>query len=99
MEISLLGFLLLILLAGVCGAIAKAIVGMRRGGLLASIGLGFIGGLIGVILADAADLPAILPIDVGGMTFPLVWALLGTVLVVLAVAAFSGRRPRHRHAW
>lgn len=98
MEISLLGLLLLIVLAGICGAIAKAIVGMRRGGLLASIGLGFLGGLIGVILADITNLPAILAIDLGGMTFPFVWALLGTVLLVMAVAAFSGRRPR-RHAW
>ncbi len=89
MGLSLLGFMLLLLLAAVVGFVAQAIVGFRRGGLLAAIGLGFVGGLIGIVLARALDLPMWLAVDLGGMTFPIVWALLGTILLVATVAALT----------
>jgi uncharacterized membrane protein YeaQ/YmgE (transglycosylase-associated protein family) len=102
MNISLLGFLALLAIAAIVGFVAKAIVGFHRGGLLAAIGLGFAGGLIGIILADATNLPELVTINIGGMMFPLVWALLGTILLVAVVAlatrgAYTG--PRRRWGW
>ena len=90
MEINLIGFLILLALALVVGLVAKAIMGFQRGGLLAAIGLGFIGGLIGVVLANETGLPTLLAVDVGGMRFPLVWALVGTLLVIAIVSLFTG---------
>jgi uncharacterized membrane protein YeaQ/YmgE (transglycosylase-associated protein family) len=97
MDISLLGFIVLIALSALVGLIAKAIVGFHGGGLLAAIGLGFVGGLVGIILANALGGPMILAVDLGGMTFPVVWALLGTILLVALVAVVTRRTPLTTH--
>jgi uncharacterized membrane protein YeaQ/YmgE (transglycosylase-associated protein family) len=99
MDISLVGFLILLALALVVGLIAKAIMGFHRGGLLTAIGLGFIGGLIGVVLANATNLPELLSVNVGGTSFPVVWALIGTILLIAIVSLVtgSGRFARRRY--
>ena len=99
MEITLVGFLILLALALVVGMIAKAIMGFHRGGLLTAIGLGFVGGLIGVVIANATSLPELLSVDVGGTSFPVVWALIGTILLIAIVSLVtgSGRFARRRY--
>jgi uncharacterized membrane protein YeaQ/YmgE (transglycosylase-associated protein family) len=54
---TLADFLILLVVAGICGSIGQAISGYSRGGCLASIGLGFIGALIGTWLARYFKLP------------------------------------------
>ena len=49
---TLLSFLLLLVIAGICGAIGQAIAGVQ-GGLLVTIAVGFIGALLGIWLAGA----------------------------------------------
>ncbi len=49
---TLVDLLLLLLVAGVCGALGQAIGGFSRGGCLVSIALGFIGALLGLRLAS-----------------------------------------------
>ena len=49
----MLDFLLLLLVAGVCGGVAQALVGYSHRGWLASIALGFVGALLGSWLAGA----------------------------------------------
>jgi uncharacterized membrane protein YeaQ/YmgE (transglycosylase-associated protein family) len=95
MEIGLLGFLLLLLIAAVVGFIAQRIVGWG-GGLLASIGVGFVGALLGVLLARATGLPEIFVLNVGGVAFPIVWALVGSILLVLVIALAMGGYRRRR---
>ncbi|HZN32247.1 MAG TPA: hypothetical protein VFB80_00460, partial [Pirellulaceae bacterium] len=63
---SLLEFLLLLLIAGICGSVARAMAGYSHGGCLVSIALGFVGALIGTWLARAANLPDPLTIQIGG---------------------------------
>jgi uncharacterized membrane protein YeaQ/YmgE (transglycosylase-associated protein family) len=98
MDLSIVGFLLLLLLSAIVGVLAMAIVGFHPGGLLVAIGMGLVGGLLGMWIADVLDLPTIFAITVGGVEFPIVWALAGTVLLVAIVAAVSragyGRRRR-----
>ena len=48
---TLISFLLLLVVAGICGAIGQAIA-CYQGGLLVSIAVGFIGALIGLWLAN-----------------------------------------------
>ncbi len=91
---SVLDFLLLLLIAGVCGAIGRAIVGVSRGGCLVSIALGFIGALLGLFLARHASLPEPLPIPVGDMTFPTVWSIIGAALFVAVINLLAWRRPQ-----
>ncbi len=54
---TILDFLLLLLVAAICGAIAQALVGISVGGCLVSAVVGFVGALIGMWLARQLNLP------------------------------------------
>jgi uncharacterized membrane protein YeaQ/YmgE (transglycosylase-associated protein family) len=86
---SIWPIVLLFTVAAVTGAIAQAVVGRHHGGgCLASIGIGLVGALLGILLASWLGLPEIFSINAGGTSFPVVWALLGAMLllVILRVA-------------
>ena len=87
----LIQLLLLLLVAGVCGALGQAITGYSHGGCLVSIALGFIGALLGTWLAGALHLPELIAIPVGGMTFPIVWSIIGAALFVALINLISRR--------
>jgi uncharacterized membrane protein YeaQ/YmgE (transglycosylase-associated protein family) len=85
-------FLILLALAGVCGVVAQSIVGFTSGGCLVSVVLGFIGALVGPILADALRLPTLFTIQLGEQTFPLAWAFIGALLVALVIGILTPKR-------
>ena len=89
---TLIDLLLLLLVAGICGAVGQAITGVSRGGCLVSIGVGFVGALIGTWLARSLALPTLFTVQVGGTTFPLVWSILGGALFVAVVTLITRRR-------
>ncbi len=93
---SLLEILLLLLVAGVCGALGQAIAGVSRGGCLVAIALGFVGALVGTLVADALELPPIFTVEIDGDAFPIVWAILGSALVVAVLSLFTRGRRRDR---
>ena len=86
-------FLVLLIVAGICGSLAQAISGYSHGGCLVSIALGFIGALIGTWLARLAKLPDLLTIDVGGHAFPIVWSIIGAALFSAIISMISRPRP------
>jgi uncharacterized membrane protein YeaQ/YmgE (transglycosylase-associated protein family) len=86
-------FLLLLLVAGVCGAVGQALAGYSRAGCLGSIALGFIGALLGMWLATTLQLPELLAIRIGPETsFPILWSIIGAALFVALLGLM--RRPR-----
>ena len=87
---TLTSLLILLIVAGVCGSIGRAIVGYSHGGCLVSIALGFIGAIIGVWLAGALHLPQLFTADIAGEHFPIVWSIIGSALFV-AVISFLTR--------
>ena len=87
------GFLLLLLIAGVCGSLAQALIGYSHGGCLVSIALGFIGAIVGTWLARLLGLSEILAIQIGSQSFPIVWSIIGATLFV---ALLNFLRPRRR---
>ncbi|MDB4947154.1 MAG: hypothetical protein JWP97_6688 [Labilithrix sp.] len=89
---TIVELLVLLLIAGVCGAAGKAIVGYFPGGFLASIGVGFIGALVGTWLARLIGLPEFFAVHVGTTTFPIVWSILGSVVFVALISLIAGRR-------
>ena len=89
---TLIDLLLLLLVAGVCGALGQAIGGFSRGGCLVSIALGFIGALLGLWFARNAGLPEPFPVQVGGQTFPVVWSIIGSTLFVAVIGLISRSR-------
>lgn len=93
-NMTLVDFLLLLLVAGVCGAIGQAITGFSRGGFLIAIVLGFIGAFVGVWLAGKLGLPEIFVLRIGATNFPIVWSIIGAglVLAVIGLISSPGRR-------
>jgi uncharacterized membrane protein YeaQ/YmgE (transglycosylase-associated protein family) len=85
-------FLVLLLIAGVCGALGQAIGGYTHGGCLVSIALGFIGALLGRWLATKLNLPELFALDVAGMHFPVIWSIIGATLFVALINLISRRR-------
>jgi len=90
--VTLFDLLILLLIAGLAGAIGQAVVGYSRGGCFVSIAVGFIGALIGLWLARAFALPELFVINIGGTPFPVVWSIIGGALFVAVLALISGRR-------
>ncbi len=89
---TLIDLLVLLLIAGLCGALGQAIGGFSRGGCLVSIALGFIGALLGLWMARSMGLPEPFPVQVGGQTYPIVWSIIGAALFVAVIGLISRRR-------
>ena len=93
---TLMELLVLLIIAAVCGGIGQSLAGYDLGGCLVSIVVGFIGAYIGMWMAGKFGLPEIFAIKVGGKTFPIIWAIIGSAVFTLIVAllrgAISGRR-------
>ncbi len=89
---SVLDFIFLLIVAGICGALGQAIGGYSRGGCLVSIALGFIGALLGVALARWLNLPEFIAISFGSTTFPVIWSIIGAAIFVAILGLLSRRR-------
>ncbi|MFN1835826.1 hypothetical protein AB2B38_011220 [Balneola sp. MJW-20] len=73
-------FLLLLLIASICGGIGQGISGYSFGGCLVSAGVGFIGAIIGKWIATELGLPYIWEVMIGGSPFPVIWSVIGSAL-------------------
>ena len=92
MELTLINLLILLLVAGLCGALGQAISGYSRGGCLVSIALGFIGALLGLWLARALGLPELFVVPIGGTKFPIIWSIIGSALFVAVISLITRSR-------
>jgi len=86
--VTLIDFLILLLIAGICGAIGQAITGYSHGGCLVAIAVGFIGALLGGFLSRKLGLPELIVVR----GFPVIWSIIGAALFVAAISLISGRR-------
>lgn len=91
---TIVEFLILLLIAFVAGAIGQAIAGYSAGGLLGAIAIGFIGALLGMWIARELGLPELLAIQVGGRTFPVLWAIVGAALFVALIRLITSPARR-----
>ncbi|HYX42427.1 MAG TPA: hypothetical protein VE821_12055 [Pyrinomonadaceae bacterium] len=89
---TLVDFLILLLIAGVCGSIGQAIAGYTHGGCLVSVALGFIGAIIGMWVARRMGLPEMFVINIGGQGFPIIWSILGSALFVAVISLIARSR-------
>jgi uncharacterized membrane protein YeaQ/YmgE (transglycosylase-associated protein family) len=92
MTFTLPGLIVLIVIAALCGALGKALVGGGSGGLITSIALGFIGAILGPWVAAQLHLAEPFVLQVGGQPFPIVWSIIGAALFVALLHLMSGRR-------
>jgi uncharacterized membrane protein YeaQ/YmgE (transglycosylase-associated protein family) len=89
---TVLDFLLLLLVAGFCGALGQAIGGYSRGGCLVSIALGFIGALLGMWLSRVMGLPELFSIQFDSTNFLVIWSIIGAAIFVAVLGLLQQRR-------
>ncbi|HEY5393653.1 MAG: GlsB/YeaQ/YmgE family stress response membrane protein [Ginsengibacter sp.] len=92
---TLIGFLILLLIAAICGGIGQSLAGYDVGGCLVSIVVGFIGAYIGLWLAAKLGLPDFFTVNIEGKPFPIIWAIIGSAIFTFIIAllrrAFTGK--------
>ena len=89
---TILQFLLLVIVAAVCGAIGQSLAGYSLGGCLISAVVGFLGALLGLWLAQQLHLPEVLTVHIGRETFPILWSIVGSALLAIGIGLLTRRR-------
>ena len=92
-------FLILLLVAAICGGVAQMIAGFSRGGLLVAIAVGFIGALLGTWIQRSTGAPELFEIQIGDVMFPLIWSIIGGVLFAVVVSFLTPRYSRVRPSY
>lgn len=87
---TLTGFLLLLLVAAICGGLGQSLAGYSVGGCMVSIVVGFIGAYIGIWMADRMQLPELFTITIDGKSFPILWAVIGSAVFTFIIALLRG---------
>lgn len=86
---TLTEFLLLLLIAAVCGGLGQSLVGYTTGGCLVSIFVGIVGAYLGVWIARELGLPVLLAIDLGGRSFPVIWSVIGSAVLAVILGTVN----------
>ena len=89
---TILDFIVLFIVAAICGSIGQALSGYSIGGCLISAVVGFIGAFVGLWLARVLGLPEVFAINIGGETFPIVWSIIGSAVLSLLLGLLTRRR-------
>lgn len=79
---ALYDFLVLLVIAGICGFFASQLMGARRMNVVMMIVVGFVGAVLGRYIAQFLHLPLLFQVYIGGHAFPLVWAIIGSIITV-----------------
>jgi uncharacterized membrane protein YeaQ/YmgE (transglycosylase-associated protein family) len=101
--VNLLELLIAITVAGICGAFAEFIAGYSPGSLLLVVLVGIVGAYMGNGLALWLDniIPGsstLLLVRVGNISFDVVWAIIGSTLLLLLLSLLRGGRRRQLFA-
>ncbi len=89
---SLIQFLILIVVAAICGALGQSLAGYSLGGCFVSAIVGFIGAFVGLWVARQFGLPQVFEVQVGNEQFPVLWSIVGSALLSLLIGLLSRRR-------
>lgn len=89
---TLLGFLVLLLVAAVCGAIGAAFAGYSMQGCITKIIVGLIGALIGTWLSRELGIRDFLYYE----QIPIFWSIVGSSLFVMIISLFRTDRRKSR---
>jgi len=83
---TLIDFLILALVAAICGMVGQSLAGYSVGGCLVSAVIGYIGAFIGLWVARQFGLPELFTISAGGSSIPILWSIIGSALLVAGLA-------------
>jgi uncharacterized membrane protein YeaQ/YmgE (transglycosylase-associated protein family) len=93
--VGLIELLVLLVIAAICGGLGQSLAGYTAGGCVISILVGIMGAYIGLAIARSLQLPEILPLQIGGTSFPILWAIIGSA-VLSAILGLLSRMMRGR---
>ncbi len=79
---TLMDFLILGVVAAICGIIGQSLVGYSVGGCLVSAVIGYIGAFLGAWVARQFGLPELLAVSIGGHSIPIIWSIIGSAILV-----------------
>jgi len=85
---TLLGFLVLLIVAAVCGSVGSALAGYTMQGCITKIIVGLIGALIGTWLSHELRIRDFLYYE----QIPIFWSIIGSSLFVLIISLFRADR-------
>jgi uncharacterized membrane protein YeaQ/YmgE (transglycosylase-associated protein family) len=98
---TVLELIVYLVIAALCGGVARALGGGTPGGFIVSVLLGFLGAFVGTSLARLLRLPEFFAVTIDGHKFPIVWSIVGGVILValahLLVPPPLARRWHARH--
>jgi uncharacterized membrane protein YeaQ/YmgE (transglycosylase-associated protein family) len=83
-------FLVLLIIAAMCGSIGAKLAGKKTTGCLTSIALGFVGALIGGYISRELSIPDLLYIR----DIPVFWSIIGAAIFVALLNLVSGDSRR-----
>lgn len=88
-------FVVIVIIAGICGGLARALFGLdNRNGLL-SIVIGIAGGYLGMyVMHDLIGMPVMVPLPVGTRIIPVVEILIGATLLTMVASIIERLIPR-----
>jgi uncharacterized membrane protein YeaQ/YmgE (transglycosylase-associated protein family) len=92
--VDLLELAFLLVIAGICGAIAQWIVAFSPGSLLVSIIIGVVGAYLGSLIGNLLPIPNLLAVGVDTVEIDLVWAILGSMLLLFLLKTLRTSGPR-----
>jgi hypothetical protein len=90
---SVIGFILMLVLAGIIGAATGSLLNYKSG-LLFSVGAGLVGAVVGTIIANILNLPGFLGFEL--FNLPVLWTALGSALVVGVAKVVAPNEDRRR---
>jgi uncharacterized membrane protein YeaQ/YmgE (transglycosylase-associated protein family) len=87
-------FVVLFIVSAIVGAIGQSLAGYSLGGCAVSAVVGFIGAFVGNWVRSILSMGALLPVSVGGRTIDIIWAVIGSALLVFLLSFIQRRRAR-----
>jgi uncharacterized membrane protein YeaQ/YmgE (transglycosylase-associated protein family) len=91
-EMTFMGFLVLLLVAALCGSIGAALAGHTTRGCLTSIILGLIGALIGTWISRMLDIRDFLYFA----RIPIFWSIVGSAIFVALITHLTNGKRRKK---
>ena len=82
----MLRWIVLIVIAAICGSVGSKLAGARAGGCVASIALGFVGALIGGWISRETGVPDLIYV----VGVPVIWSIVGSSVFVALIHLISG---------
>jgi uncharacterized membrane protein YeaQ/YmgE (transglycosylase-associated protein family) len=78
-------FLLILLVAVICGTIAQWTSGYSKGGWIVNLIIGLLGAFAGVVISRLLNAPVIYDVIISGSRFPVIYCVVGSVFLLAGI--------------